>query len=71
MVNCSCGKKMEKVPNWLQSVNVQFICNNCPNRQIKSISQLSVEEAAKARAAEAAAASKAAEDALEAEDDLD
>lgn len=47
---------MEKVPNWLQSVNVLFICNNCPNRQIKSISQLSVEEAAKARAAEAAAA---------------
>lgn len=50
---------MEKVPTWLDSVKVDFICNNCPNRQIKTISQLSVEQAA--IAAEKAATAAAAE----------
>ena len=37
MVNCSCGKPIEKVPNWLKSAQVEFVCNNCPNRQLKNI----------------------------------
>lgn len=37
MVTCSCGKPIEKVPDWLQSVTVDFVCNNCPNRQLKNI----------------------------------
>lgn len=37
MVNCSCGKAIEKVPDWLQSAQVEFVCNNCPNRQLKNI----------------------------------
>ncbi|MBS1707025.1 MAG: hypothetical protein JST40_14260 [Armatimonadetes bacterium] len=46
MVTCtSCGKIIDKVPNWLQSANVEFVCNNCPNRQIKPISQLAQEVA--------------------------
>jgi len=59
MVKCVCGKTMDKVPTWLDSVKVDFICNNCPNRQIKTISQLSVEQAA--LAAEKAAAEGKAE----------
>lgn len=55
MVNCTCGKTIEKVPNWLQSVNIEFVCNNCPNRQVKPISQLAAEVAQQAiRNAEAA-----------------
>lgn len=37
MVNCSCGKAIEKVPDWLKSAQVEFVCNNCPNRQLKNI----------------------------------
>ncbi len=38
MVVCSsCGKAMDKVPDWMASINVQFACNNCPNRQLKNI----------------------------------
>jgi hypothetical protein len=28
---------MEKVPDWMASIEVQFACNNCPNRQLKNI----------------------------------
>ena len=45
MVECSCGKTLEKVPNWLQTVTVEFICNNCPNRQTKNIAFLQLEPA--------------------------
>lgn len=44
MVVCACGKKMDRVPSWLASVNVEFVCTNCPRRQIRSITQLSAEE---------------------------
>ena len=37
MVNCLCGKPIEKVPDWLKSAQVEFVCNNCPNRQLKNI----------------------------------
>jgi hypothetical protein len=43
MVTCSCGKAMEKVPAWLESVTIEFVCNNCPQRQIKPISQIQLE----------------------------
>jgi hypothetical protein len=28
---------MDKVPDWMASINVQYACNNCPNRQLKNI----------------------------------
>ena len=38
MITCSsCGKAIEKVPNWLQGTKADFVCNNCPNRQTKNI----------------------------------
>lgn len=43
MVNCSCGKKIDKVPSWLVGVKVDFVCNNCPNRQTKNIAFISLE----------------------------
>lgn len=46
MVVCSCGKTIDKLPAWLASVNVEFVCNNCPNRQVKTITQLHAEQLA-------------------------
>ena len=43
MVSCSCGKAIEKIPNWLQGVKVEFVCNNCPNRSTKNIAIMSME----------------------------
>jgi hypothetical protein len=37
MVKCACDKPIDKVPDWLQSAKVEFVCNNCPNRQTKNI----------------------------------
>jgi hypothetical protein len=38
MITCSsCGRPIEKVPNWLQGTKADFVCNNCPNRQTKNI----------------------------------
>lgn len=37
MITCKCGKTIDKVPDWMQSINVEFVCNNCPNRQTKNI----------------------------------
>lgn len=65
MVQCACGKVLDKVPAWLSSVNVEFVCNNCPKRQIKSISQLSMEQ----QAAAAVAAAEPKMDQFEADDD--
>ncbi|MDH4387384.1 MAG: hypothetical protein QE269_01520 [Fimbriimonas sp.] len=42
MVSCTCGKSIDKVPNWLQSAKVEFVCNNCPNRQTKNIAFVSL-----------------------------
>ena len=44
MVVCGCGKAIEKVPSWLTSVNIQFVCNNCPNRTIKGITEVTLEQ---------------------------
>lgn len=43
MVQCSCGKVLDKVPNWLSGVPVEFVCNNCPNRKTKNIAFISLE----------------------------
>ena len=43
MITCTCGKVIEKVPSWIASVNVEFVCNNCPNRQTKNIAFVSLE----------------------------
>ncbi|MBS1715358.1 MAG: hypothetical protein JST30_13595 [Armatimonadetes bacterium] len=43
MVQCACGKNLDKVPNWLQSASVSFVCNNCPNRTVKAITQVTLE----------------------------
>ncbi len=40
MVQCKCGKPIDKIPDWLAGVTVEFICNNCPNRKHKNITQL-------------------------------
>lgn len=37
MVHCSCGKAIEKIPDWMRDIKVDFVCNNCPNRQTKNI----------------------------------
>jgi hypothetical protein len=43
MVYCSCGKPMDKVPDWLAAVQVEFVCNNCPNRKVKNIASVTLE----------------------------
>lgn len=50
MVTCSCGKKIDKVPNWFQSVKVEFVCNNCPNRQTKNIAFVNLDVPATTKA---------------------
>jgi len=52
MVKCVCGKSIDKIPSWLDSITVDFVCNNCPKRQIKTISQLHAEQVAATKAAE-------------------
>lgn len=45
MIKCSaCGKKIDNVPTWLNQVSANFVCNNCPNRDLRSIAELKVEE---------------------------
>jgi len=53
MITCSCGKVMDKIPSWLEGVKVEFICNNCPNRQIKSITEVQLMPVATENPAEA------------------
>ncbi len=40
MVKCVCGKEISTVPSWLIDVKVQFVCNNCPNRELQGITQV-------------------------------
>ena len=62
MIQCSaCGKPIEKVPNWLRTAKVEFVCNNCPNRQTKNIAFVSLE-------LEAPSTAKLAEDEVEVEE---
>jgi hypothetical protein len=34
---------MDKVPEWLSGVQVEFVCNNCPNRKVKNIASVTLE----------------------------
>lgn len=44
MVKCSgCGKPIDRVPDWMAGVAVEFVCNNCPNRQTKNIAFIQLE----------------------------
>jgi hypothetical protein len=43
MIQCKCGKTIDKLPSWLSAVNVEFVCNNCPNRQTKNIAFVNLE----------------------------
>ncbi len=65
MVKCICGKAIEKMPTWLESVQVDFICTNCPKRQVKTIAQLNAEAAMNATTTQD---TKLAMDVLEDED---
>lgn len=52
MIQCSsCGRPIEKVPEWLRSAKVEFVCNNCPNRTAKNIAFVSLEVEPKKAAA--------------------
>lgn len=63
MIQCSaCGRPIEKVPDWLRTAKVEFVCNNCPNRQTKNIAFVSLE-------LEAPAAAKMADDEVEEEEE--
>jgi hypothetical protein len=49
MINCSsCGRPIEKVPDWLRGTKVDFVCNNCPNRQTKNIAFVTLDTEPKA-----------------------
>jgi hypothetical protein len=65
MIKCSCGKPIEKLPNWLEGVKVDFVCNNCPNRQTKNIAFVQLEVEPKAKIADEL------EEELPADEDLD
>lgn len=41
---------MEKVPDWMKSITVQYACNNCPNRQTKNIAFVNLDPAIPAAA---------------------
>ena len=44
MIQCSaCGRPIEKVPDWLRGTKVDFVCNNCPNRQTKNIAFMTLD----------------------------
>jgi len=69
MIQCTtCGRTLDKVPNWLSSASVVFVCNNCPNRQAKNIAFLSLESDAPKAKAEEDEIEGAVEDEEDAED---
>ena len=43
MVQCSCGKTIDKIPEWMSGIQVTFVCNNCPNRQTKNIAHITLQ----------------------------
>lgn len=42
-VLCVCGKPIDKVPEWLAGVKVEFVCNNCPSRKTRNIAFVTLE----------------------------
>jgi len=61
MVYCSCGKGIDKVPDWMAAIKVEFVCKDCPNRQTKSIAFVQLGDAPTVEAPAEAAASDAKE----------
>lgn len=61
MVQCKCGKPLELVPAWLAGIEVDFVCNNCPDRKTTSIAHVILETASEEDKA-AAKAQKVADD---------
>ena len=46
MVQCSsCGKVIDRIPTWMESISVEYVCNNCPNRASKNIALMAMEAA--------------------------
>jgi hypothetical protein len=43
MITCKCGKTIDKLPSWMEGIQVEFVCNNCPNRQTKNIAFVTFE----------------------------
>lgn len=39
-MTCACGKELDRVPAWMSNVNIQFICQNCPSRDVQSIADV-------------------------------
>lgn len=68
MVTCSCGKTLDKIPAWMSGIQVDFVCNNCPNRQTKNIAFMTLEPGG-AVAGATAAPKFEVEDDLEVEDE--
>lgn len=61
---------MEKVPDWMQSITVQFVCNNCPNRQTKNIAFVNLDPAIPA-SAKLDAEEEAIDEIADAEEEID
>ncbi len=62
MIKCSsCGKEIDAVPSWLNEVDVKVVCNNCPNRDLKSITEIKL-EAPEAKPMEAEATTESDEE---------
>jgi hypothetical protein len=68
MVTCACGKTINNIPNWLNNAKVDFVCNNCPNRNFKNIAIMSMEIDQKLAGAASAATLKVEDEELEDED---
>ncbi|MER3496334.1 MAG: hypothetical protein C4320_05755 [Armatimonadota bacterium] len=43
MVKCACGKVIDRIPTWMETIKVEYVCNNCPNRTMKNIAFVSLE----------------------------
>jgi hypothetical protein len=71
MVECSCGKVIERVPTWLNKVKVEFVCNNCPNRTTKNITQMTFTTFPTNAEADAMASESGLADAADEAEDLD
>lgn len=45
MVECTCGRKIDKIPSWMDVIKVEFVCDNCAkSTQSKNIAHLKNEQ---------------------------
>jgi hypothetical protein len=69
MVYCTiCGKEIKKVPAWLASVKIDFVC--CKDKELRSITQINPDEL-QPHSVRSEASDLAAVDALDDEDEED